>query len=96
MSDLIKEGARSMEFYEAEQKEKNVMIRLDKNCLNFDGYERRNMIGGIYKRDYDKPTDPYDMVKVGIGKNKTTKNTGKGALLDLNRQEKRDVTRMYK
>ena len=96
MSDLIKDGARSMEFYEAEQKEKNVMTRLDKNCLNFEGYEKRNMIGGIYKRDYDKPTDPYDMTKVDMGKKKTTKNSGKSVLVDLNRQEKRDVTKMYK
>ena len=72
------------------------MQRLDKNCLNFAGYEKRNMIGGIYKTDYDKPTDPYDLGKVDKGKQKTTKNSGKSALVEMKRQEKRDVTKMYK
>lgn len=94
--DIIKDGARSQEFYDQMQKEKNLMQRLDKNCLNFAGYEKRNMIGGIYKRDYDKPTDPYDLGKVDQGKLKTTKNSGKSALVEMKRQEKRDVTKMYK
>lgn len=72
------------------------MQRLDKNCINFRGYEKRNMIGGIYKVDYDKPTDPYDLSKVDLGKIKTTKNTGRGALVEMKRQEKRDFTQMYK
>jgi hypothetical protein len=72
------------------------MTRLDKNCLNFAGYEKRNMIGGIYKRDLEVPGEAYDLEKVDAGHKKTMKNTGKGALVELNRQEKRDVTKMYK
>jgi hypothetical protein len=72
------------------------MPRLDQKCLKFEGYEKRNMIGGIYRRDFDKPTDPYDIEKVDLGKKKTTKNSGKSVLVDLNKQEKRDVTKMYK
>lgn len=53
------------------------MERLDKKCLAFEGYEKRNMIGGIYRRDYEKPNDPYDLAKVDLGKKKTTKNSGK-------------------
>lgn len=43
------------------------------------------MIGGIYKVDYDKPTDPYDLNKVDKGKMKTTKNTGKSSLVEMKR-----------
>ena len=70
------------------------MSRLDKNCLNFSGYEKRSNLGSIYKTS--QAVDPYDLKKVDMGKLKTTKNTGKNILVQMNKQEKRDVTKMYK
>lgn len=61
------------------------MERLDKKCLAFDGYEMRTKIRGIYKEDYDKRADPYDLEKVDKGKMATTKNTGKSNLVSLDK-----------
>jgi len=72
------------------------MERLDKKCLQFEGYEPRSKIRGIYKEDYDKRKDPYDLEKVNTGKLATTKNTGKSNLVALDKQEKRDITKMYR
>ena len=67
-SDVIKTGARTEEYYETEQKERNLMERLDKKCMNFDGYENRSKVRGIYREDYDKRKDPYDLEKIDKGK----------------------------
>ena len=72
------------------------MERLDKKCLDFGGYENRSKVRGIYREDYDKRKDPYDLEKVDRGKLATTKNSGKSALVSLDRQQKRDITKMYK
>ena len=72
------------------------MERLDKKCLAFEGYEKRTKIRGIYNEDYDKRTEPYDLEKVNKGKLATTKNTGKGNLVSLDKQKKRDTTAMYR
>ena len=41
-TDVVQKGARPEEFYEAEQKEKKLMKRLDANCLEFEKYEPRS------------------------------------------------------
>ena len=40
--DIIQKGARPEEFYIQDQKEKNLMQRLDKNCLGFEKYDKRS------------------------------------------------------
>jgi hypothetical protein len=61
------------------------MERLDKKCIAFEGYENRSKVRGIYREDYDKRKDPYDLDKVDKGKIATTKNSGKTALVALDK-----------
>ena len=95
MIDVLIKGARTEEYYETEQKEKNVMERLDKKCLTFSGYDKRNQIFSIYPSDYEKPGDPYDLDKVNRGTIKTTKGTGRSCYVSMKKQNQRDFKKLY-
>lgn len=95
-TDVVGNGKRTEQYYDTECKERKLMERLDKKCLPFDAYEKRNKVGSIYREDYDKRKDPYDLEKVFKGKIATTKNSGKSNLVALDKQEKRDITKMYR
>ncbi len=49
----------------------------------------------IYKHDYEKPQDPYDLEKVNKGSLKTQKGTGKSCFVDMKKQDKRALKKMY-
>ena len=93
--DVLMPGARSEHFYETQKKEKNFMERLDKKCIPFDGYERRNEIFSIYRRDFDMRKDPYDLDKVNRGTLKTTKGTGKSCFVEMKKQNDRNYKKLY-
>ena len=61
------------------------MQRLDAKCLNFGKYDKRTYTGSIYKRDIIIPNDPYDFNKVDSAQKKTTKGTGRSALLSMDK-----------
>lgn len=67
--DILKHGTRPDEYYDQQQKEKNLMDRLDKSTMAFSGYEHRSKIRGIYRQDEQiLNKDPYDLHKVAWGK----------------------------
>ena len=84
-TDCVGTGKRTQQFYDIECKERNLMDRLDTKCLKFDGYEHRSKVRSIYKEDYDKRKDPYDLEKINKGKLATTKNSGKSNLVALDK-----------
>ena len=60
--DILKHGTRPDEYYNQEQKEKNLMERLDRSTMAFAGYEHRSKIRGIYRQDEQiLNKDPYDL-----------------------------------
>ena len=59
------------------------MQRLDAKCMNFSAYDKRTYAGSIYNRDGAVPLDPYDFDKLDSAQKKTTKGTGKSALLAM-------------
>ena len=72
------------------------MNRLDKSTMAFTGYEHRSKIRGIYREDDQiLNKDPYDLEKVDRGKKKTTKGTGKAALVAMDKQSNRDYKKLY-
>lgn len=85
-TDILTRGNRPDDFYRVELKEEKFMPRLDKNTMAFEGYESRSKIRSIYRKDeMILNSDPYDLKKVDDGKKKTTKNSGKGVLLSMNK-----------
>ena len=87
-------AGRTGQFYDAEQKEQYTMPNLKQGPLKFEGYNKRALHNSIYRKELS--LDPHDFKKVNIGKLKTTKNTGKSINIRLEKQTKRDVTKMYK
>lgn len=70
------------------------MHNLKQGPLKFEGYNKRALHNSIYRKELS--LDPHDFKKVNIGKLRTTKNTGKSINVRLEKQTKRDVTKMYK
>ena len=94
--DSVKPGARPDCQYDPTAKEKVLMARLDKKCLAFQRYEGRESGNSIYRRDRSCPVDPlYDSKKLRRGVIKTTKGTEKRYHVDLKKQTKRDMTKLY-
>ena len=87
-------AGRTGQFYDAEQKELYTMHNLKQGPLKFEGYNKRALHNSIYRKELS--LDPHDFKKVNIGKLRTTKNTGKSINVRLEKQTKRDVTKMYK
>ena len=73
------------------------MERLDKNCLQFEKYDKRSHNRSIYNINNSMDIDPlYNTEKLKLGIHKTTRGTGKSVVVDLDKQEKRDFKKMFK
>lgn len=83
--DAYRKTKRCYDFLQNhEQKEANSMERLNKYCLKFDNYCSRDNAKSIYNSDKDITyLYSFDPVKIMIGKKKTTKNTGKGSMIQF-------------
>ncbi len=93
--DCFVPRSRADQVYDSGQKEKNLMERLDKQCLQFDKYDKRSHNRSIYNINNSVDIDPlYNTEKLKHGIKKTTKGTGKSVVVNLDKQEKRNFKKM--